>query len=234
MRSALGLACLVRTPERTPARRLDPPLPSSFYLLKTVPNTTTKAARGLGGRAPARGVTAAGGGPGRVLRLRPWVVVVTIVIGVCGAGAGGDAGAASDCWGTYMAEHGAAFSSRASTHTNAFPLPHTQTPKHAQHDTALDAAEGRLLLCPSDPPLRWVAALADATPEVRIHLHTCACMFVCIIYIRTRRARREGHRQTTTNTYDFNHRRSGASGRCAGGRRPSCAPCRTWRCQVRI
>lgn len=126
------------------------------------------------------------------------------------------------------------FSSRASTHTNAFPLPHTQTPKHAQHDTALDAAEGRLLLCPSDPPLRWVAALADATPEVRIHLHTCACMFVCIIYIRTRRARREGHRQTTTNTYDFNHRRSGASGRCAGGRRPSCAPCRTWRCQVRI
>ena len=42
MRGALRLACLVRTPERTPARRLDPPLPSSFYLLKPYPTQPQK------------------------------------------------------------------------------------------------------------------------------------------------------------------------------------------------
>jgi hypothetical protein len=48
------------------------------------------------------------------------------------------------------------------THIN----PHT-TQHDSVRDTALDLGEGRLLLCPSDPPLRWVAALEEATPEVR-------------------------------------------------------------------
>ncbi len=36
----------------------------------------------------------------------------------------------------------------------------------ALRDTSLDAGEGRLLLCPSDPPLCWIKALEVATPEV--------------------------------------------------------------------
>lgn len=45
---------------------------------------------------------------------------------------------------------------------------HTSATQHdIVRDAALDVGEGRILLCPSDSPLQWMAALGEATPRVR-------------------------------------------------------------------